>query len=52
MLIVSNVSNKQMNMGKMQIKGGYHGNLPQVTFPWHLSHWSLSGEWRQQKNLP
>ena len=37
-LIVSNVSNKQMNVGKMQIKGGYHGNLSQVTFPWHLSH--------------
>ena len=31
MPIVSNASNRQMNVGKVQIKGGYHGNLPWVT---------------------
>ena len=38
-----------MNVGKMQIKEGNHGNLPRVTSPWHLSHLSLSGGIKAQR---
>ena len=37
MPIVSDAGNKQLNVGKMQIKEGNH-DLSQVTSPWHLSH--------------
>ena len=44
MPIVNNAGNKQMNVHKMQIKEGNHGNLPRVTSP--LEPVTLISQWR------
>ena len=51
MPIVSNAGNKQMNVGKMQIKEGNHGNLPWVTSRNKTNSKPIVSAWRRKDPL-